>query len=249
MAAKKYNIEMILAAKDKASPKLKKVGMAMGAMGAAAIAATVVIMKSWADAGDAIEKMSRRVGVSTTTLSEFKHAAELSGASLDDVEKGMKKMSKTLVDAEDGMLEYIKAFEMIGLEASELMQLEPEKQFIKISEAIADLESPTLRAAAAQDIFGRAGTKLLPMFDAWSEGLRSMSQEAHDLGIVFDEAGAKKAAEFTDNMLRLKRSFTGVFIVIAENLFPIINEMIEQMTSATVKVREWMEDTEKLEKA
>ena len=244
--ARTFNIQMILGAVDKASPTLTAVGKNMAVIGAAVSAATALMMKSWADAGDEIEKMSRRVGVSATTLSEFKHAAELSGAGLDDVEKGMKKMSKTLVDAEDGMAEYIRAFEAIGLESSELMKLEPEKQFIRISEAIADLESPTLRAAAAQDIFGRAGTKLLPMFDSGSEGLKKMRKEAHKLGIVFDEAGAKQAAEFTDNMLRLKGSMRGVFLMLAEQLFPTIDKFLTQTKDSIVKSREWMQENKEL---
>jgi len=53
-------------------------------------AGAVAIAKSTADAGDAIQKMSLRLGIAAGTLSQLKFAAEISGASLDDIEKSMK---------------------------------------------------------------------------------------------------------------------------------------------------------------
>jgi len=76
------------------------------------------------------------------------------------------------------MATYQRAFERINVDYNELADLSPEEQFETIAFAIADLEDPTLRAATAQDIFGRAGTQLLPLFAEGAEGLDALRQKS-----------------------------------------------------------------------
>lgn len=206
----------------------KAIGIGMIAMGGAILAAGVMSIKTFAQMGDAVQKMALRTGFSTEALSELKHAADISGASLETLEKGIKKMSKTIVDASDGLATYVRSFEKIGLTAEELMELSPEEQFDRITMAIAALESPTLRAAVAQDIFGRAGTQLLPLLAAGADGIAELREEAHKLGIVFDQEAADKAAEFTDALTRLEEAISGVKMAIGEELAPAITELLEE---------------------
>ena len=198
----------------------KAIGIAMVGMGVAAIGAAAASVKAFADMGDEVQKMALRTNFSTEALSELRHAAEISGADINVLEKGVKKMSKTIVDADEGMATYIRSFDRIGLSAEELMELSPEDQFIRITEAIAELESPTLRAATAQDIFGRAGTQLLPLMAEGKEGLKDLREEAHKLGIVFDQEAADSAAEFKDSLTRLNGALNGVKFTLARELMP-----------------------------
>ena len=59
--------------------------------GAAIIGFGIKAVNSFADAGDAIQKMALRTGFSTEALSELKFAAEQSGASLEDNREGIKE--------------------------------------------------------------------------------------------------------------------------------------------------------------
>ncbi len=208
----------------------KVIALAFVAIGAAASAAAIKIVKDYAKAGDEIQKMALRTDFATESLSEFKHALELSGASLETLEKGVKKMAKTIVDAADGLATYVRAFDRMGLSAEELINLAPEKQFEKITMALADMENPTLRAATAQEVFGRAGTALLPMLAQGAEGIAAMRQEARDLGLVFDQEAADAAAKFNDDLLRLKGTMTGLKMEIAEELLPTLNTLAISFT-------------------
>jgi len=221
------------------SAKMKKVGAGMTAMGAAITGTLMATTKKWAEAGDEVQKLALKTGFSTESLSELRHAAELSGAELTTVEKGVKRMAKAISDANDGMATYVRAFDKIGLSAQELIGLSPEKQFEKITMAIAELEDPTIRAAVAQDLLGRAGTDLLPMLTQGADGMAAMRQEAHDLGIVFDQEAADAAAELNDNMLRMKRAFAGVGAAVAETLAPILTDLVGKLTAVIKKVVDW----------
>ncbi len=228
------------------SAQFKKAGMAMTVAGAAITGAVGLMVKSYMSAGDEVHKMALRTGFGTESLSELKYAAEISGASLDDVEKGVKKMSKTIMDANDGLATYVRAFDRVGLKAEELIDLSPEDQFDKIAKAIASVENPTIRAATAQEIFGRAGTKLLPLFAAGEEGLDALRQKARDMGIVFDQEAADKAAMLTDSLTTLKGSFSGVSMSIANTLAPVITQIVEKISSVAQKIKDWMKEHPKL---
>src|SRR5690554_5019984 len=174
-----------------------------------------------AEAGDQIQKMALRTGFSTEALSELKHAAELSGTSLEGLENGVRRMQRSILDLERGLATQTEAFAKLGLEIEDLQGLSPEQQFNKITMALADVEDASTKAALAQQIFGRQGTQLLPMLDAGSEGIAEMRAEAHELGIVFDQEAADAAAQFNDDIDRLKKGFTGVFQELGKKLIPI----------------------------
>lgn len=218
----------------------KKVGMAMAAMGAAVVGAAVLSVKSWANMGDEIAKMARKTGMSTEALSELRHAAMLSGSDLETVEKGIKRMSKAISDAGDGMATYVRAFDKIGLKASDFAGMSPEDAFLKIGAAIGAIEDPLLKAAIAQDLFGRAGMDLIPLFDQGAEGMAAMREEAHKLGVVFDAETAQAAEDLTDAMHRVDQSIQGVKNAIATALAPEIEEAAEKVEEFVLKLIDWV---------
>jgi len=220
--------------------QMKKIGKVAAVAGAAVVGAVGLMVKSYVKAGDEVHKMALRTGFSTEKLSELKYAAEISGASLETLEKGVKKMAKTILDASKSggaLATYVRAFEQIGLTAEELIDLSPEDQFDKIARAIANVENPTIRAARAQDIFGRAGTQLLPLFAEGAEGLDKLRKKAHELGLVFDQEAANKAAALNDAITSLKGSVTGVTREIAGALVPTLRILVDTATDVMVDVR------------
>ena len=213
-------------------------------MGIAAIAAGTAVLlvfkkmvKQYVETGDMIHKMALRTGFAATTLSELAYAADISGADITMLEKGVKKMSKTIVDASYGLETYLRVFRSLGLDVKDLMKLTPEEQFLKIGGAIADMENQTLKTAAAVDVFGRAGTMLLPFFKEGSEGIAKLREEAHTLGIIFDEEAAAKAAKLKDAQTALKGSVQGLSIAILNDLIPVITGVTKEFTDWFVNSR------------
>lgn len=220
--------------------QMRKIGKSVAIVGTAVVGAVGLMIKSYIRAGDEVHKMALRTGFSTEKLSELKYASEISGASIEMLEKGIKKMAKTIMDASKAggaLATYVRSFDRIGLQADELIRLSPEDQFDRIARAIARVESPTIRAATAQDIFGRAGTQLLPLFAAGEEGLEKLRKKAHELGIVFDQEAANKAAELTDSLTTLKGSITGVTMGIAEKMVPALTVFVDAVSDAMTNIK------------
>lgn len=197
---------------------------------------SALVLKT-AAAGDEIQKMSLRTGFSAKALSEYKHVCELSGTSLGALENAVKRMQKGLLDAEQGSKTATDSLGVLGLTVKDLQGLSPEQQFDKIAAAIANIENPTIRAALAQEVFGRAGTELLPMLAAGGKGIKEMREEARRLGIVFDKEAADAAAKFIDDLGCLKKAVGGVFIAVGKDLLPVMtNQLIPVLRENLVPV-------------
>jgi len=223
----------------KTAQGFQRMGRTMTIAGAALLGTMGGLVREYAKAGDEVHKMGLRTGFTAERLSELQYAAQISGTNLNALEKGVKRMAKTITDASEGMTTYQRAFDRIGVNYEELARLKPEQQFDAIAEAIARVEDPTIRAATAQDIFGRAGTQLLPLFDQGVDGMRRLSEKAHELGRIYDEEAAAKAARLVDAQTSLKTAFQGLAVSLAENIVPALSKLVEGISSIVGKFNQW----------
>ena len=184
--------------------------------------------------------------MSVEELSKLRHAAELSGTSLEGMENGVKRMQRTLLDAENGLSTAVDSLDMLGVSLDDIKGQSPEQQFKVLSEALAGVDDASRRAGLAQMVFGRAGTQMLPMLAAGKEGLAAMKQEAVDLGIVFDQEGADKAAEYNDALTKLGGAFNGIKFAIGSALIPVLIPLIEKFTELAARSRKYIEPTMKV---
>lgn len=215
---------------------LQSIGTRLFAAGAGLTGALLASAKGFAEIGDQLDKMSMRTGVSVEALSELGYAAKLSGASLEDVEKGVRQMQRAIAMAAGGSKAAQEALADLGLSAEQIKGLSPEQQFMAITQRLNQIEDPTLRAAAAMKIFGRAGTSLIPML----KDLPALRAEARRLGLVMSTEDAKAAAELNDAMDRLWASLKMIVVTIGSALAPLLTEWAGYMTSAVGSVRQWL---------
>jgi len=220
------------------SAQFKRMGLAITAMGTAALFTYKKMVDKYIEVGDQIDKMRKRTGFSAEALSELSYAAEISGADLGLLEKGVKRMAKTITDAGEGMATYIRAFDRMGIKIEDIQGLKPEEQFRIITEAMAELGDETVQAATAQDIFGRAGTMLLPLMKEGKEGIQKLREEAHELGIVFDEEAAAKAAKLKDAQTALKKAMQGLGFAIVEDTIPVLTQMATHFKDVFVNIQD-----------
>lgn len=256
MAANEAKI--IVVADDKASPTLTGIGekaksmrgafLAVGAAGAAVTGAIALSIKSFAQAGDEIQKMALRTGLGTEALSELKFALEQSGSNIEGFEKGIRRMSSFIQDGRDGLTETTRALDSLGIAVSDFDGMSPEAAFDTLSTALAGVEDDLAQAALAQDIFGRSGTALLPLLKQGKDGIEALKQEAHDLGIVFDQDAADSAARLVDAQNTLNKSFQGVQFALAEGVAPALSGALEKMSVIISKVTDFAKENPVLTK-
>jgi len=220
----------------------RAIDVGMTAMGAAIVGSLALSVKAFATAGDEVQKMALRTGFSTEALSELRFAAELSGTSLKSFETATRRMSQSIVQAEDGLTTATRAFERMNIDFRDLKGLAPEDQFFIIAGAMADMADETQKVATATELFGRAGTQLLPLLAGGAQGIQDMREEARKLGIVFSQEAANKAAEFNDALTRVKGAAQGLMFTIAEVLIPTLTSVVTKVSAAVSAFKDWSQE-------
>ena len=209
---------------------------AMGAVGVTAITANLAVFSKQ---GDALQKMALRTGISVEALSELQFAAQQSGSSIEALEKGVRRMQQGITDAGNGTGEAKDAFKALGIEIATLASLSPEQQFIAIAGELAKIDNASTRAALAMDVFGRAGTELIPLLADGTAGIEALRERARALGITMSTDAANAAAEFTDRFAELKNQLAKVAFQIGAAVGPAISQLITRVQSILKSVIDW----------
>jgi hypothetical protein len=121
---------------------------------------------------DSTNKLSRALGISFGELQRLQLAADLSGASSEQLANAFTRAQVTITKASRGGREATAALRSLGLSIGELSTLSASQQFERIATAIAGIDNPAQRAAAAVAIFGRSGAQLLPTFQELASNLQ-----------------------------------------------------------------------------
>ena len=231
------------------SEKIGKIGKIATVAGAAVTGAFTAIIFKTAEAGDKFDKMSLRTGIAVEDLSSLAYACDISGTSIETMEKGLKGLTKVMDDASMGIGEGMEAFKLLDIAVVDTEgNLRPTVDVLKEAALkISAIENPTKQAALAMDLFGaRAGPELLPLLKAGEGGIEDLMNRAKELGITMSTEAATKAAEFTDRMTDLKGSLAGAGRTIGDVLIPAVIPLIEKVTAIVGKVVAWTKENPEL---
>lgn len=121
---------------------------------------------------DQSNKLSRALGISYEELTQLQLAADLAGANSEQLANAFTRAQVTITKAARGGVEATRALRSLGLSVNELSSLSASQQFERIATAVAGIQNPAQRAAAAVAIFGRSGAQLLPVFQELSSNLQ-----------------------------------------------------------------------------
>lgn len=212
------------------------------AVGAGIVTPLLAAAKSFAEIGDALDKMSARTGISVEALSELGHAAQLSGASMEDVEGAIRRMQRTLAEARSGSKTALEALAALGLTVEDLQALSPDEQFALIGARLNAIQDPAQRAAAAMEVFGRSGTNLLPMLG----DLGQLRAEARRLGVVMSTEDAQAAAALNDGLDRLWATLRSLVVTVGSALAPLLAEWAGRMQELVASARNWLSQNQGL---
>lgn len=255
MARETSQLEIVISAKDEASGKLSKLfssaesasasfaktaGMAIAGASAAISAFAIKGINDYSRIGDEVEKMSKRTGIAAESVSALRVAADMGGTSIETVEGALKKMQVNLIGMASDSKKASTAFKGLGTNFKEIEGMKPEDQFASIGYAISEISDPAQRTAKAVEIFGKAGTELIPLFADMEEGLDGWREKAKELGVSFDEISADKAAKLNDAIGAMKSAFQGVSLTIGGALAPVLIPLLEKVTSLTAEFTNWL---------
>jgi hypothetical protein len=182
-------VDLSFAAMAKAGAGLAiGIGLVKGAF--AAITGTLDKFGEALDMGGRLSDLSASTGETAGNLLLLERAFDNSGVGADKVGTSINKLQKFMSDANRGTTKNIEVLDQLGISYSTLAQLTPTEQMGLLAEKINGINSPTERAAAAMNIFGRSGGALLPFLQNFSGEIGNAKDE---LGSMIGIMDAKNA--------------------------------------------------------
>ena len=184
------------------SGSMKKLGGIIA--GAFAVGAIVTFGKSALELADNLGKVADSVGVSTEFLQRYQFAAQQSGLTTEEFNKGIQNFTKMVGQAAIRTNEAGRTLDKLGisLKNSDGSVKSTEKVFVELFHALEDVDSEFRKNAILSDLMGRAGVKLSVLGKDGAEAMEALAASATG---VIDEETIRRAERFNDTMNILRR--------------------------------------------
>lgn len=198
----------------------KEVGSTLAAM--FAVDKVVEYGKKAVDLAGKLTDLSNKIGVSASFLQEMSYAAELGGASLDDVSSSLEKMSIARSKALGGDSAMVEAFAKLGVSAEMLRTARLEDIFAKVGAAFEGGINPQPLLGALREIAGKSSTALIP---AMADGLQDAAEKARTLGLVMEDEVVTALDDIGDRISTMFSGLTVLFGKVSAFLLPILSRL------------------------
>ena len=221
-----------------------KWGAAIVTGAAAAATGVVKFAEKAASTADNVDKMSQKIGISRQAYQELDFICSQSGASVDNLKAGMKTLTNQMQSASEGSDKAVAAFDALGLSwvDSTGKLKDQETMMWEAMTALQNCENQTQKSALAVDLFGKAGTDLMPLLNGASGSIEEMKKQAHDLGLVLDDDAIDSGVRLTDTIDQVKRSFSSIVAKLGVEVMPIVQKVADKIVEKMPEIHQKFED-------
>lgn len=202
---------------------LGAIGVGLSVAGFAAMARQVI------DSAAALDDLAEKTGASVESLSKFAGVARVTGQDMGAVEQAMGKLSKSIVEAQDGSSNAARAFAAFGvsIKNADGSLKNSGDLMAEIAVAQQNFADGAGKAAAMQELLGKAGAENIPFMNDYvrlsgeiTETTAAQAAEAETLKIQIGLLG--------ENFHRLVREAL-------LPLLPALNQMITYLSEGATK--------------
>jgi hypothetical protein len=184
---------------------------------------------------DQANKLSRSLGITFEELRKLQLAADLSGASSEQLANAFTRAQVTITKAGQGAPQATTALRTLGLSVKDLAGLSASDQFQRIAASIAGIQDPARRSAAAVEIFGRSGAQLLPVF-------QELAQNLQDAEGFFGAFKSQLSGEDAKKIEAINDAFTRVGTAVTEVAGKILAQLSPALVAGTKAVEQFLQN-------
>lgn len=204
----------------------------VAAAGSGAAALYGVATKA-ASAMDAIDKGSAKIGISKTAYQEWSYVLGQNGMDISKLETGMKSLVTAMDGAASGTESQKEKFDALGLSIydSTGKLKDQETMLNETLYALAGMENGTEKARLATELFGKAGVEMMPMLNGGADGMKALTDRAHELGLVVSDEAVTAGVVLGDTIADVQQSFGAIVNKIGVEVMPIIQSLLDWVLS------------------
>lgn len=209
--------------------------------GIGAIAGTsYALATKTAEAGDRIDKMSQKIGMSRKGFQEWDYIMSQNGGSVDSLQMGYKTLATQMGKVATGSKESSALFNKLGVavkDSSGKLRSQDEV-FNDTVRALQGIQNPTEKAIMAQKLFGKSAIELKPLLNQSAESVDALRKKANDLGMVIGDDIVDASVKFQDTQDTLNRAFGAIGMTIGGELIPIMQNASDFIMQNMPKIKE-----------
>lgn len=214
--AAKLGLELDEVGFEKAEHVLHKLHLGYAAFGAAAVSglalAAAGLAKLTADSAVDASRLAQSTGLSLDSVQEFGFAASTAGIGTDEMATALRRLAKTGVKDVRGEL-------------------------LRLSEQFAEMPDGGEKVKLAMEKFGRAGARMIPVLNKGKEAISELMEEAHELGLVFNEEDVEAGKEFKKSLHEIEAVVRGLGYSIGRFVLPAVSKFMHALASVLLGIR------------
>lgn len=181
----------------------------IGAIGTAVIARA---SKQIIDFGASIGDLADRVGVSAEFLQKMQFSAEQNGSSVEQANKAIMRLAKSIGDAKDGLSTAVRAFDRAGVtfKKTDGTLKSIEEVAFDLADGMKSMTDDGERVKVAFDLMGRSGLAMTQFMNGGSESMKEFGERAERLGFILSNDNVRALQDASGELEKLGRQ-TKVF--------------------------------------
>lgn len=210
-------------------------GAAIGAVGVA----TQQLVSRTMEAGDRVDKMSQKIGMSRKSFQEWDYVMSQNGSSVDVLQIGYKKLASTMDGAVRGSKDSVATFKQLGVRIKDNNGAlrNQEDVFNDAIRALQNIQNPTQKAILANKLFGKSAIELKPLLNQSADSVDKLKQRANDLGMVMSDEAVDASVKLTDTMDSIRRGMGGIGNYIGAKFLPVIQDFADKFIDNMPKIK------------
>jgi hypothetical protein len=171
-------------------------------------------------------------------LQGLQYHASLVGVQADSVTSSLSKLFRTIAEANAGSKSDRDILSALGLSASGLGGLTPDKAVLRVADALDKVADSGERARLAVALFGKSGGDMVNVLRGGSSAVSGGIGQAQYLGVARSASELAKADEAGDAIDRLKAATDGLWNELAISIAPALEGISNFLTDQIVGFRQ-----------
>jgi len=128
-----------------------------------------------------LQDTSEALGVTAEQLQGLQASFLMGGAGAEDVKKSLGKLSQAMSDAQQNLGPARDAFDKLGVSFDTIASGDTNAVLMEIANGVRNSTNPTQAFAAALDLLGKSGIKMIPGLKGGADGIKELSDAAEKL--------------------------------------------------------------------
>lgn len=174
---------------------------------------------------------ARKVGLSTKTYKEWGYVLNQVGVEADALSDFIKSLSAAQNDLRDGSEAMTEAFEQLGFNIDEVVNMGQEELFVETIKRLQQLENQVQKTSIAYRIFGEDdAAKVANVLALNNEEMERMINNYYLLGGGASDAAIQKSLTLSGAVNNMKLAWQGLSQTLGEVIMPVLTKIVNAIT-------------------